>query len=333
MPDKYFENFPKIVYDDAEIVDITKRTALLERVSRNPYVFYPYDLETYERPDQFSYRYYNDEYASWLLYFTNKVLDPYYDWYLQQDEFLALIELKYGSIPEAQRKIKHYRNNWVSEYGTFLNASGFAALTEEQKTYYDAVIDSEGYSKTYKRKEVDWILDTNKIYCYGVNATENFLKVFKQDEIVNIYLDDNNKGLGQFVSYKLDNPYEYPFVNQDKILETKTLLANTVTLKHMSGKFDTNIEQKVYVTPQSYLQSTETGIKVKMLQVDPSISGDYGIVIELAENISESVARFWSPVTYYEYENELNEYNKSVRVMDSRYKAQAAKDLKTLMKE
>lgn len=333
MPDKYFENFPKIVYDDAESVDITKRTALLQRVSSNPYVFYPYELETYERPDQFSYRYYNDQYASWLLYFTNKVLDPYYEWYLQPDEFISLIEMKYGSIPEAQRKIKHYRNNWVSEYGTFLNASGYNSLTEEQKTYYEPVMDSEGSNKSYKRKEVDWILDTNKIYCYGVNTTENFLKAFKPDEIVNIYLDDNNKGIGQFDSYKLDNPYEYPFLNNDGILETRTLYANTITLKHMSGKFSTNIEEKVYVTPDSYLQSTETGLKVKMLTVEPYISPDKGIARKLAEIIPENVARFWSPVTYYEYENELNEYNKSVRVMDSRYKAQAAQDLKRLMKE
>lgn len=333
MPDKYFETFPKIVYGNSEAVDITKRTALLQRVSSNPYVFYPYILETYERPDQFSYRYYNDQYASWLLYFTNKVLDPYYEWYLQPDEFLSLMEMKYGSIPESQRKIKYYRNNWVSENGIFLNASGYNALTENQQIYYEPVYNAEGYTREYKRKEIDWILDTNALYCYGIDAKENFLKSFIPDEIVNIYIDDDNTGIGQFDSYKLNNPYDYGAVNDRNIPITKTLYANTITLKHMSGKFATNVEEKVFVTANSYLQGTESGIKVKLLNVEPAISPDLGIVIKLAENISKEVARFWSPVTYYEYENELNEYNKSVRVMDRRYKAQAAQDLKRLMKE
>ena len=333
MPDRYFEQFPKIVYSNTEIVDITKRTSILNRVSRNPYVFYPYELSTYERPDQFSFRYYQDEYASWILYLTNKVLDPYYEWYLQPDEFLSLVEMKYGSIPLAQRKIKYYRNNWVSENGTFLNSSGFNALTAEQKTYYEPVYNNEGYSREYKRKEIDWILDTNKIYCYGVTAAKNVLESFKRDEIVKIFIDDQHIGFGQFDSYRLNAPLDYDVYDKFGVLTVSTINVNTITLKHMSGDFATNVEKRIFVTPNSYLEGTESGLKAMLYNVESAISPDGGVVRKLAENITAEVAKFWSPVTFYEYENEVNEYNKTVRVMDSRYKAQAAQDLKRLMKE
>lgn len=90
--DRYFDKFPVINYSNNTIVDITKRVALLDKVSRNPYVFYPYDIVSDERADQLSSRYYEDSYKSWLLYLSNKITDPYYEWYLTEKEFLEFIE-------------------------------------------------------------------------------------------------------------------------------------------------------------------------------------------------------------------------------------------------
>ena len=84
---RYFENFPKIQYSNNSVLDITKRVTILNSVSSNPYAFYPYELEVHERPDQFSGRYYQDPFQSWLLYLSNKIVDPYYEWYLSDDEF------------------------------------------------------------------------------------------------------------------------------------------------------------------------------------------------------------------------------------------------------
>ena len=72
MAEKYFEKFPVITYSNNQVVDITKRVALLERVSSNPYVFYPYEITSNERADQLSTRYYGDAYRSWIFYISNK---------------------------------------------------------------------------------------------------------------------------------------------------------------------------------------------------------------------------------------------------------------------
>ena len=60
MPERYFEKFPVITYSNNQVVDITKRVTLLDRVSESPYVFYPYDISNAERADHFSHRYYED---------------------------------------------------------------------------------------------------------------------------------------------------------------------------------------------------------------------------------------------------------------------------------
>ena len=133
--DKYFDKFPLITYSNNIVVDITKRVTLLDRVSKNPYIFYPFDLSGSERADQFSNRYYDDSYKSWILYLSNNITDPYYEWYLSDDELNNLIEKKYGSIVDAQQKIKYYRNDWENQDP--ISVSAYDSLSENRKKYWN----------------------------------------------------------------------------------------------------------------------------------------------------------------------------------------------------
>ena len=49
-------------------------------------------------------------------------------------------------------------------------------------------------------------------------------------------------------------------------------------------------------------------------------------------NIPADEASFWSPVTYFDYENELNERNKSILVLKSEYSGNVSKQLKQLLR-
>lgn len=51
------------------------------------------------------------------------------------------------------------------------------------------------------------------------------------------------------------------------------------------------------------------------------------------ENITDDEAIFWSPVYYYDYEQELNEKNKHIRLLNSRYALQTAEELRKAMKQ
>ena len=126
MPqDKYFDKFPKITYNGAEAIDITKRVVVTETATQNPYLYYPFEITEQERPDQFANRYYDDPFKSWVVYVTNNIVDPHHEWYYSENDFYNMLQTKYGSTTTVLRKIKYYRNDWsgqkeiaVSDYNT-----------------------------------------------------------------------------------------------------------------------------------------------------------------------------------------------------------------------
>lgn len=190
MAEKYFEKFPIVTYANNQAIDITERVIFTDNTLSNPYVFYPYDLDHYERPDQFAYRYYGDQYYSWLIYLSNNVTDPYYDWYIREDELNRFIEMKYGSVEKAQLKIKYYRSNW--ETAETLNISGFNSLPANLRHYWEEQYDMNGNIMSYVRRKDDIIVNTNQIVAYPVSNTE-----FIKDEVVNIHFDAATTGRGQ----------------------------------------------------------------------------------------------------------------------------------------
>jgi hypothetical protein len=291
MSGKYFDKFPIITYANNQVVDITKRTALLESISANSYALYSYEIDSNERADQLSYRYYDDQYKSWILYFSNKIMDPYYEWYLSDNELVDFVVKKYNSYYDAQTKIKYYKNNWYDAED--INVSTYDALPANMKEYWEPNISG---TKTlgYKRREINWTVNTNKVIQYTVSQGNNFIK----DEICNIVFDEYNYGRAQVLS-KFDNK---------------------VYLQHVSGVFYVN--EEVSITSNSYIYGTES--KANVVFTD---------VLAVANNIEEEELIYWNPITYLEYENEKNEFNKTIRVLESNLKQTMVDNLTELMSE
>jgi hypothetical protein len=72
-----------------------------------------------------------------------------------------------------------------------------------------------------------------------------------------------------------------------------------------------------------YVYGTESGINATFTNVFSANN---------ANTISEDELVYWTPITYYDYEYEKNEYNKSIKVMDKQYAQQASDNLKNLLK-
>jgi hypothetical protein len=290
--DRYFDKFPVITYANNQVVDITRRVTLLDKVSKNPYVFYPYDIASNERADQFSSRYYQDSFKSWILYLSNNINDPYYEWYLSEKEFLDFIEMKYGSIFNAQQKIKYYRNNWENQEN--LSVSGYNALSNGMKKYWNPNYGIGSSILSYSRRDIDWTTTTNKIISYTV-ANTSFIK----DEIVNIYLDGNSLGKGQIA---------------------KAVANNLIYVQHVSGFFQES--DSLQINSNGYIYGTESNVNTAVTEATTIVS-----------NIEEDELNYWKAYTYYDYELEKNEFNKSIRIIDSNYAETAVNNLTELLGE
>jgi hypothetical protein len=291
MAEKYFEKFPIIQYANNYVRNITERAAVLNTVYNSPVLYYPYDIGEGERPDNIADRYYNDEYMGWILHLTNKVIDPYYDWYIDQTTFKDFIVKKYGSYVNAVTKVKYYRNNWYS-YPDPISDLQFNSITETLKKFYEPIY-SDIYQSTtplgYKRKPIDWKRSTNNVVSYNVDGTD-----YITDEIVNVYRNSTLIGNGQVCGKS----------------------TTSLTIQHTSG-----------------IVTEDTGINtMTVVGRESNESKVYTNATLLVGNIPSEELNYWDPVYLYDYENEINERNKTIQVLKSDYSGRIAKELKTLLR-
>lgn len=195
LRDSYFRPFPTVLYANNIAVDITARTKLLETIKANPNIFYPLDINDGPRADQVAQSQYDDPYKSWILYYSNEIVDPYYQWYLQPNDFDEFLKKKYDvlSVTQLQNKIHFYRNNWYQGNNQITPAT-YEALAGSLKKYWEPVYTTSTNPNSYKRVEKDWIIQTNQIVQYTCNTALEFTN----NEVLNVHFGANT-GQGQII--------------------------------------------------------------------------------------------------------------------------------------
>lgn len=277
MPRRYFENFPYVFYNNKLCRDISRRVKLVESETNSPYVFYPYTVNDQLRSDQLSSYYFDDPKLDWLIYLSNGIIDPYYGWYLNDEKFEQLIVEKYSSLEQAQKKIIYYQNNWANDT-TELSPSFYDnTLAKQYKKYYNPIWGIGSKIVGYRRKQDDTTMNTNRILQYTISA-ENSNTEFIQSELIDIRITGTNTvGTGELI-----------FAN-----------SSSITIKNVSGITTANSSDTKFIIGET------SGANVTV-----------NSVITVYENFNEQEEVFWSAVSYYDYEQLLNEQKKQLKLID-----------------
>lgn len=161
---KYFSAFPITTYSNTACIDITTATHLTKQAMKSSSLYYTTDILDGMRPDHVSHKTYKNSYYDWLLYYSNDITDPYYDWMMNQEVFDAYIKEKYGSIAQAVEKVVHYRVNWMDD-DRRLSASAYNSLGVAARKYWrpDTMA-----ANAYVRKEIEHKVNTNVIANFNV---------------------------------------------------------------------------------------------------------------------------------------------------------------------
>jgi hypothetical protein len=162
---KYFDKLPIISYNGVMVRDITRAVKVPEVITGDPHTFYPYSLQQRQRADTIASAYYDDPYAVWLVYLSNGIIDPYFDWYVSDTSFVQHIIDKYGSVQVANRTIEYYRVNWYDD-DTHLSSDSYAILSDNVKKYYSPVVSDSGMIIYYERKKSDLTVATSIVYAF-----------------------------------------------------------------------------------------------------------------------------------------------------------------------
>lgn len=294
MTERYFEKFQTINYANTAVRNITQRAVVLNAVYNSPLIYYAYDIQQGERPDNIADRYYKDQYQGWILHLFNKVVDPYYDWYIDETTFRDFVSKKYGSLANATSKVKYFRNNWYTNRNRISIAS-YEGLDGSLKRFYEPVYADPDLAIRligYIRKAEDWKKTTNNVVRFNADGRD-----FIDDEILDVY-----DGTGSGAS----------------IIGSGQVCSRTSTstkIQHTTGSVTT--------TPTTF----------KLVGRESKVSKNYTSSSLVVSNIPATEVNYWEPVYYYDYENEINERNKSIQVLKAEYTGQISKELKTLLRQ
>ena len=165
-----------ITYNNNVAVNIMARAKLTDEIKGDRRLFLPYTMSEGDRADLLAQAYYNSPGYSWLVWFSNEVIDPYYDLPLTELDLQDYIISKYGSIELAQRKIKHYRTNGKDD-DRILTVSEYQSLAYGIQKYWEPVLDYLFNIKHYKRKDEVQIISTNRLASISITGLTGTFKL------------------------------------------------------------------------------------------------------------------------------------------------------------
>lgn len=127
-----FTTAPKIIYDGRSVTDMTSRVNIIQGVLQNKDFTYTIQLEHGMKPEDVAYRFHNNIDLHWLVLMINEIYDPFYEWYMTDQELLEYSKLVYGD-PEFQ-DVKYWIKDGVkyqTDIGNAVAVSNYEWETAE----------------------------------------------------------------------------------------------------------------------------------------------------------------------------------------------------------
>ena len=199
---KYFNYFPKTYYypsyesTSADVVtNIISRFGFEQSFKENSITYYEYSIQDGDTPEIIASKIYNSPERHWIVLAMNDIVDPQYDWPLNQQTLINFIDSKYTSnanttagqsgLEWAQANTKKYLKIQTRTD----NASGLAVVDKieiDANTYANVVNSTETYTlQNGYTVKLDTSKETKTYFQYEVekNDSKRTIKILK-DEFV-----------------------------------------------------------------------------------------------------------------------------------------------------
>lgn len=283
-----FSKFPVISYNGTIANNILTRVQFRVETLLKGALFYPYVIKDGERADHIAANYYDDPRYAWVIWLSNRIVDPYYDWPLDQDTFRRFIISKYGSIEKASNKVAFWQNNWPADE-TILSPTQYQSLNASLKQYWDPMVGYNQKITGYQRKRTSDVVETNKTVELTV------------DSAIGFHLGER---ITQYTNNVITAAAEIKMITND----------TTLVVQHVIGTFE------------------PTDDIVSEIKGDDSLIETVAVEATLiTQTITDAQSYYLSPVSYFDYEESLNERRRNIRILDRAYLDQLEKELDSLL--
>lgn len=191
---KYFSLFPKTVYtsnkeDGDAVTNIISRFGFEKSYKDNSAVYYEYNIQDSDTPEIIAHKMYGNSERHWIVLMMNDIVDPQYDWPLDQRTLIRFIDEKYtANASTGQTGINWAQQNNHSYYKIetrTTNATGTKLETRIE-------VDANTYTNTSVSTTSVTLSDGNQItiavtkepksyydYEYDLNESKRTIKLIK----------------------------------------------------------------------------------------------------------------------------------------------------------
>jgi hypothetical protein len=198
---KYFSYFPKTIYtldsSNADAVtSIVSRFAFESSFRNNTAVYYEYNIQDSDTPEIIANKFYGDSEKHWVVLMLNQIVDPQFDWPLDQRTIISFINEKYSANASVgQSGITWAQGNTHSYYKIETRTTNSTNTELQTKLQIDAntyanvvsstsnLILEDGNSITIKVSK-----ETKSYYDYEVeqNETKRIIKLLKPEFVSSV---------------------------------------------------------------------------------------------------------------------------------------------------
>jgi len=110
---KYFNYFPTTFYNNSNtslsldtVTNIIARFSFENSLKEKSAIFYPYDIQDGDTPETIANKYYGTPEKHWIVLMFNDIIDPQYDWPLDQRTFISYVNDKYSANGAANTTVQ-----------------------------------------------------------------------------------------------------------------------------------------------------------------------------------------------------------------------------------
>ena len=94
----YFSYFPKGTHTDKLVTDITRRVDFRKTTLADPYAFQPFQIKGDDRAEDIAFYYYGNVGLTWVVWLSNRIIDPYFEWPMSNENFDRFFIKKYEDL-------------------------------------------------------------------------------------------------------------------------------------------------------------------------------------------------------------------------------------------
>jgi hypothetical protein len=164
---KYFNYFPKTLYSLEDkgtkldtITNVIARFGFEDKLKENSAAFYKYQIKDSDTPEIIASKYYDSPERHWIVLLFNNIIDPQWDWPLNDRILNEFIGNKYSA------------SEYADTANTSVSGLSWAKNTSNVKSYFKVVTTTTSEKTTIEKLEVDSNTYSNNVIMQnGTNET------------------------------------------------------------------------------------------------------------------------------------------------------------------